>query len=445
MANTIKIKRSAVQGKAPATSDLQLGELGINSYDGKLYLKKDNGTESIVEVGALNTGIDALNDVTITSAASGQLLSYNGSQWVNTNTVQAAATGSIGLIVKGIAGQSVDIFNVGTSTTQATFRMLSTGALQQNANFTCIGTGLFQGFSAGATKPLVARAVASQTVSLFEVQNSSSTPLFSISKDGYLSAGSTYNGQLVLTGSFKIDGNNASETSLTIVSPNNGYGNTTLTLVRVPADAKWNLNTGAVGLNIVTGAFSWTGVGIDLASGVGPGAKLHINCDLASKKGFLIKANASQTASLFEIQDGSGNVLVDAKSDGTFQAKRTTQNLVNAFNTTLAPAAGSLTINTANGNNFVGALNASVSTWAFTNVSTDNSKITSVTVIIDSTATYTYGDACSVNGSSITDGVMWSGGSAPTATDNWDVIRFDIVKDSAGTIKVFGYGTTNFS
>jgi len=52
MANTVKLKRSAVQGKIPSTSDLELGEVGINTYDGKLFIKKDDGTESVVEIGA---------------------------------------------------------------------------------------------------------------------------------------------------------------------------------------------------------------------------------------------------------------------------------------------------------------------------------------------------------------------------------------------------------
>lgn len=50
MANTIKLRRSAVAGKTPAVGDLQLGELALNTYDGKLYTKKDNGTASIVEL-----------------------------------------------------------------------------------------------------------------------------------------------------------------------------------------------------------------------------------------------------------------------------------------------------------------------------------------------------------------------------------------------------------
>lgn len=56
MANTFRLKRSAVQGRVPTTSDLQLGELALNTYDGKLYTKKDTGTASIVEIGAGGSG-----------------------------------------------------------------------------------------------------------------------------------------------------------------------------------------------------------------------------------------------------------------------------------------------------------------------------------------------------------------------------------------------------
>ena len=50
MANTIQLKRSAVAAKVPVVGDLQLGELALNTYDGKLYTKKDDGTASIVEL-----------------------------------------------------------------------------------------------------------------------------------------------------------------------------------------------------------------------------------------------------------------------------------------------------------------------------------------------------------------------------------------------------------
>ncbi len=53
MAQTIKLKRSGTSGRLPTTSDLELGEVAINTYDGKMYIKKNvGGTESIVEIGS---------------------------------------------------------------------------------------------------------------------------------------------------------------------------------------------------------------------------------------------------------------------------------------------------------------------------------------------------------------------------------------------------------
>ena len=53
MAQTIKLKRSATSGAIPTTSSLALGEVAINTYDGRMYIKKDvGGTETIVQVGA---------------------------------------------------------------------------------------------------------------------------------------------------------------------------------------------------------------------------------------------------------------------------------------------------------------------------------------------------------------------------------------------------------
>lgn len=45
----------------------------------------------------LGLATNDINDVTITSAASGQVLSYNGSRWVNTSAVNSAATANVGV------------------------------------------------------------------------------------------------------------------------------------------------------------------------------------------------------------------------------------------------------------------------------------------------------------------------------------------------------------
>ena len=60
MANQIRLKRSAVQGKAPVVGDLELGELAVNTYDGKLYMKKNDGADAIVEITAAGGYTDPL-------------------------------------------------------------------------------------------------------------------------------------------------------------------------------------------------------------------------------------------------------------------------------------------------------------------------------------------------------------------------------------------------
>ena len=59
MATPIRIKRSAVAGKKPTEEQLQLGELAVNFYDGKIFLKQDTGGVGvgtrIIEVGAGST------------------------------------------------------------------------------------------------------------------------------------------------------------------------------------------------------------------------------------------------------------------------------------------------------------------------------------------------------------------------------------------------------
>lgn len=61
MSNKILIKRSAVQGKIPTIADLAYGEIALNTFDGKAFIKINNGfAESIAEIGksAADTAVD---------------------------------------------------------------------------------------------------------------------------------------------------------------------------------------------------------------------------------------------------------------------------------------------------------------------------------------------------------------------------------------------------
>ena len=102
MANLIKLKRSATSGNNPTTSNLELGELAINTYDGNLFFKKSvSGTESILSVATL-TGTQTLTNKTLTSPtindATANNLTLTGTLTagggVGTNGQLLASTGS---------------------------------------------------------------------------------------------------------------------------------------------------------------------------------------------------------------------------------------------------------------------------------------------------------------------------------------------------------------
>jgi hypothetical protein len=113
-ANVVKLKRSAVAGRVPATTDLDLGELALNTYDGRIYLKKSvSSVESIVTLQPFPTGgttgqvlttdntgtlswtsqsLSNLIDVDLTTPpTTGQILKYNGTKWVP--ATEAGASG----------------------------------------------------------------------------------------------------------------------------------------------------------------------------------------------------------------------------------------------------------------------------------------------------------------------------------------------------------------
>jgi len=47
MALPVVLKRSSVSGKTPLTTELELGEIAVNTNDGDLFLKRDDGSETI--------------------------------------------------------------------------------------------------------------------------------------------------------------------------------------------------------------------------------------------------------------------------------------------------------------------------------------------------------------------------------------------------------------
>jgi hypothetical protein len=80
MAVKIELKRSAVPGRVPTTSSLDLGELAVNTYDGKLYLKKDvSGSQTIIEIASTSGSILSASYANNATSASYALVATSAS------------------------------------------------------------------------------------------------------------------------------------------------------------------------------------------------------------------------------------------------------------------------------------------------------------------------------------------------------------------------------
>ena len=161
MSTNIKLKRSAVSGRIPSTGDLALGELAINTYDGKLFMKKNDGTESIVDITAsgsayttgseslTTTSIDQIVDtfskvtyrtvkyyVELSTASAYQatelFLTHDGTSVYITEYATVTSGSSLGTINSDISGDNVRLLvtpvNTNTTVKFARIEVASTGA-----------------------------------------------------------------------------------------------------------------------------------------------------------------------------------------------------------------------------------------------------------------------------------------------------------------------------
>ena len=55
MAQVIKLKRSSTTGAVPSTGNLELGELAMNTADGKVYFEKNDGSATVQSILTTNT------------------------------------------------------------------------------------------------------------------------------------------------------------------------------------------------------------------------------------------------------------------------------------------------------------------------------------------------------------------------------------------------------
>ena len=99
MAQTIKLKRSATEGKVPSTSNLALGELAVNTYDGRLFFKKNDGSDSIEHI--VTTDSITTGSVSIVGSLVVDDITLNGSTISDSGDLTLDIGGDLNIDVDG--------------------------------------------------------------------------------------------------------------------------------------------------------------------------------------------------------------------------------------------------------------------------------------------------------------------------------------------------------
>ncbi|ANS04972.1 hypothetical protein [uncultured Mediterranean phage] len=148
MATNIVLKRSATQGATPGTSDLELGELALNTYDGKMYMKKTvSGSSSIVELtGTLAASSSAFAYESFKYTASSNQTTFTGSD-ADSKTL-AYTAGQIQVYLNGVLLDASD-YTASNGSSVVLGSGASSGSILMVLNFS--GTNPFDYFKYTAT------------------------------------------------------------------------------------------------------------------------------------------------------------------------------------------------------------------------------------------------------------------------------------------------------
>ena len=111
MATPYRFKRSAVAGKRPALSDLELGELALNTNDGKLYAERDAGGVGIgTTVALLNPWEETYGGGSIEYVGTVTATTYTGDQVIGTPN-GGFKTGAISIAASDVTKDNINDLN----------------------------------------------------------------------------------------------------------------------------------------------------------------------------------------------------------------------------------------------------------------------------------------------------------------------------------------------
>lgn len=90
MAQIIRLKRSTTSGSKPTISSLETGEIAVNVYDGKAFIRKSGSVDEVNELVSTNTETAIAGNINIDGSITASYFSGDGSQLTNITVDQAA-------------------------------------------------------------------------------------------------------------------------------------------------------------------------------------------------------------------------------------------------------------------------------------------------------------------------------------------------------------------
>jgi hypothetical protein len=134
MANTIRIKRSAVPGKVPLAADLQVGELAVNTADAVLYTKHTDG--NVITISAPASGLTGNSNIYNTGIRANTVATLVDSVSTTGNTTIRWAVTAKDNVHGTVKSSTIDTVNDGTNVYFNEYGVLTSNNQVEVASFT---------------------------------------------------------------------------------------------------------------------------------------------------------------------------------------------------------------------------------------------------------------------------------------------------------------------